>query len=60
MVYDAELDVEMSWRIIRVRLFLVGHTFEYIDSLPINTLGDIVGYWSGTAEAEQKLASMRK
>lgn len=44
----------MSWRITRIKLFEMGHSFEYIDSLNMVDIGDIIGYWSGKSKAEEK------
>jgi len=41
---------------IRVRLFELGHTFEYIDEqMGLLDVGDVLGYWSGKGKAEEKL-----
>ncbi len=41
---------------IRVRLFELGHSFNYIDEqMTLMDVGDVLGYWSGKGKAEEKL-----
>jgi len=41
-----EMEPAISWRILRVRMWLEGHTFEEIDQLNLDDVGDILGFWS--------------
>lgn len=50
----------MSWRVLRVRMWELGHTFEEIDNLTLEQLDDIVGYWAGKANGEEKLRRTNK
>ena len=58
MLYDAPVrDLGLSWRITRTRLAIeLGYSFEYIDSLNLQDLGDILSYWSVKAKIEKKAA----
>lgn len=42
-------------RILRVRLFELGHSFEEIDAMKLRDMGDITSYWHGKGLAEKKL-----
>lgn len=57
---DYAPNLEKSIRIVRVRLFLLGHTFEYIDSLALSDLGDLVGYWDEDRRADEYLEEKRR
>lgn len=53
-MYDAPLEHGVNWRVIRVRLFLEGHSFNEIDKMGLRDIGDVMGYWAGMAKAEEK------
>jgi len=60
MLYDAPVSDDVSWRIMRVRLFLeTGQPFEYIDQMSMADLGDIATYQSVKAKVEKKQAAKR-
>jgi hypothetical protein len=40
---------------LRVRLFELGHSFEYIDSMNLQDMGDVSAYWDGKAKGEGKM-----
>lgn len=48
------MDDDLNWRVIRVRLFEMGHSFDEIDNLGVQDVGDIIGYWTGKAKADEK------
>lgn len=50
---------DISHRVLRVRLYEQGHTFEEIDNLSYADLADIVSYWSGKSKAEEKQSKAR-
>lgn len=60
MMYERPTDLETSWRVLRVRMWEKGHTFDEIDRLSLADIGDIVGYWSEKDEAETRLARQKK
>ena len=58
MEYAPNLD--KSIRIMRVRLFLLGHTFETVDQLKLSDLADLVRYWDEDRRAEEYLEEKRR
>jgi hypothetical protein len=58
MDYAPSLD--SSVRIMRVRLFLLGHSFESIDALKLSDLADLVGYWTEDSKADEYLEQKRR
>ena len=48
------------WRVTRVRMFELGHSFETIDRMSMKDVGDVVGYWSGKTKGESKLRKRHK
>lgn len=55
-MYDAELDEETNWRILRASLVLeTGLPFEYWDGVSVQDMGDIVGYKSGTSKVQDRV-----
>jgi hypothetical protein len=53
------MPLETAYRVIRVRMWEKGHTFEEIDGMSLQDMGDILGYWSEKNRAEQKLAKKK-
>ncbi len=60
MVYNNSMSDEYSHRILRVRLYELGHEFKDIDALNLQDLGDITGYWDGKAKGEAKLRKINR
>ncbi len=60
IVYNALINDEYGHRIMRVRLFELGHTFEEIDALNLRDMGDIASYWDGKTKGEAKMRSINK
>lgn len=53
------IDPEFEWPLIRSKLALdTGWSLEYIDSLGLKDIGDIVGYQTGQNKGEAKLAKL--
>jgi len=59
MAFDTPLSTESMYKVIRIRLFEMGHSFEYIDTLSLKDISDIVGYWTGKSLAEKRLSRKR-
>lgn len=57
---DYAPNLDSSIRIMRIRLFLLGHTFETIDSMKLSDLGDLVGYWDEDRKADEYLEEKRR
>jgi hypothetical protein len=58
-VYHKPLDPATVWRIIRVRLWEKGHTFEKIDAMSLNDIGDILAYWNEVRMIENSRRSAK-
>lgn len=59
-MYSADLPNDVAQRVIRTKLWLKGHTFDEIDNLSLNELGDILGFEDENAKADKKLAERSK
>ncbi len=57
MVYERDLPAATLWRVYRVQMFELGHPFAEIDSMSLEDIGDVLGYWSEKSRAEAKLKS---
>jgi hypothetical protein len=51
---------ENSWSATRIRMWELGHRFDEIDSLGVEEVGKIIGYWSGKSKGEAKLRQRQK
>lgn len=60
LALGAPLSPEDSWQAFRVSLFLMGHSFDYIDSLNLEDVGLITSYQYAKAKAEEKAAKKRQ
>lgn len=60
MAFDQGIDLETSFKVWRIRMFELGHSFEDLDNMALNDIGDIIGYWSEKGRAEERLNRMRK
>lgn len=58
MVYDRNPATDIAFRIMRVRMWEAGHTFDELDRMPFTDFSDIVGYWSGKSRGEARLNKM--
>lgn len=54
MAFGAPLDESFAWRVMRVKLFLLGHSFESIDNMGLQDYSDVIGYQSAEAKAKAK------
>lgn len=59
-IYDRPVTQEFSWRIQRVKMWEHGHSFEEIDAMSLEEIGDVVGYWSEKSRIETKQRNTRK
>lgn len=50
---------EEALRVLRVRMWEKGHSFEEIDNMSITDLGDVIGYWSEVQRGEKRQAESR-
>lgn len=52
-----------AWRVFRVKMWEMGHTFAEIDQMNMDDVGDIIGFWSekdrATAEQKREQESLR-
>jgi hypothetical protein len=53
MAYDQQVDGETSFRIWAARFWEMGHSYEEIMNVPLDFLGDIIGYFSEKNRAEE-------
>jgi len=47
-------------RVIRVRMWEMGHSFEEIDDMSLSDVGDVLGYWGENSRADATLNRQRK
>lgn len=59
-MYNAPISNDYGHRILRVRLFELGHSFEEIDAIKLKDLGDITSYWDGKAKGEEKMRRINR
>lgn len=59
MFYDQPLKVEMANVVWEARMFEMGHSLEYLRSMPMEDRFALLGYWSEKNRAEQKLQAQR-
>lgn len=50
---------EEALRVLRVRMWEKGHSFEEIDNMSITDLGDVIGYWSEVQRGEKRQSESR-
>ena len=54
------MDFETSMKVLDVRMWEHGHSFDEIEAMSLERRGDVIGYWTENARAEAKLAEERK
>lgn len=54
MALGAPISGEDNWEAFRIRMFLEGHTFDYIDSMSVADVGKTMTYLSVKSKAEDK------
>lgn len=54
------MDTEVYLRVLRVRLFLLGHDFDVIDRMSLQDAGDVFGYWREERMINERMAAKRK
>ena len=47
-------DADTGIRVIRVRMFLEGHSFDEIDNTSLSDFADVVAFWTGESKATRK------
>lgn len=57
IVYEREMTADQAWRVFRVKMWEMGHSFAEIDQMNMNDIGDILAYWS---EKDRAQAAMDK
>lgn len=59
-IYGRKMTADMSFRIIRAKLWEHGHSMEEIDSMNLEDIGDVLGYWNEKTRIEAKQAKTKK
>lgn len=59
IVYEGDMTYEEALRVLRVRMWEKGHSFEEIDNMSITDLGDVIGYWSEVQRGEKRQSESR-
>jgi len=54
------MDYDTSMRVLRVRMWELGHSFSEIDDMSLVDMGDIISYWSQKSRIEQKRDKQRQ
>lgn len=54
------MDTDTYIRVLRVRLFLLGHSFKEIDEMSLQDAGDVFGYWREEKMINERMATKRK
>jgi hypothetical protein len=60
MAYGQDVDAVTSHRIWEIRLYEMGHSYEEIKSIPLDFLGDVIGYFSEKSRGEEFLTKQSK
>lgn len=60
MVFDAEMPERMGWLVTRIRMWEMGHSFGEIDTMGVEDVGHIIGYWTGKNRGEERLRRMHQ
>jgi hypothetical protein len=58
--YDKPLDLETHHRVIRVKMWEMGHSFDEIDEMNVDDYGDVLGYWHENNMADEKAQKKQK
>lgn len=53
-IYDRDMPVDLAMRVLRVRMWEMGHTMEELDDMNIQDIGDIIAYWHEDGRIQQK------
>ncbi len=53
-IYDRAMPVDLAMRVIRVRMWEMGHTMDEIDSMNIQDIGDVIAYWREDGMIQKK------
>jgi len=53
-------NIDINWRVLRIRIYKWGHSFTEIDGLSVSDVGDISGYLSGNSKADEKERKKRR
>ena len=54
------MDFDTSLKVLHVRMWEKGHSFDEIRSMSLEDIGDVIGYWSEDGRAEHKLADEKR
>jgi hypothetical protein len=54
------MDTDVYLRVLRVKLFLLGHSFDEIDTMSLQDAGDVFGYWREERMVNERMAAKRK
>lgn len=49
-----------AYRVLRVKMWEMGHSFPEIDNMSLEDFGDILAYWEEKAAIEKKRAKTRE
>ncbi len=54
------MDLDQYHRVLRVRMFELGHSFDEIDRMNLEDMGDVFAYWREKKMVDERMAEKRK
>lgn len=54
------MDAEIAWRVMRIKLFKEGHTFDTIDSICLDDYFDILQFGQAEAQINQSAKNKKR